>query len=153
MSFLEMITLLGCCPRGPNSSSVGEKKRGPSVCPRRSTLGTCDHTVFTAWWSGMFDLNHSPFVVLRHCLNFLSNFCFQVNFIVFSGLVVQFYVDTVKKMAHSHFVSGSPLRTLCLLICWTTDRCFQCWEQCHQRLWYIPSTYGGTCTVNEFLSS
>ncbi|CAN6242694.1 unnamed protein product [Urochloa humidicola] len=28
----------------------------------------------------------------------------------------QFYVDTVKKMAHSHFVSGSPLRTLCLLI-------------------------------------
>jgi hypothetical membrane protein len=25
-------------------------------------------------------------------------------------------VDTVKKMAHSHFVSGSPLRTLCLLI-------------------------------------
>lgn len=116
MSFLEMITLLCCCPRGPNSSSVGEKKRGPSVCPRRSTLGTCDHTVFTAWWSGMFDLNHSPFVVLRHCLNFLSNFCFQVNFIVFSGLVVQFYVDTVKKMAHSHFVSGSPLRTLCLLI-------------------------------------
>jgi hypothetical protein len=31
-------------------------------------------------------------------------------------LVVQFYVDTVKKMAHCHFVSGSPLRTLCLLI-------------------------------------
>ncbi|PVH65476.1 hypothetical protein PAHAL_1G004100 [Panicum hallii] len=28
----------------------------------------------------------------------------------------QFYVDTVKRMAHSHFVSGSPLRTLCLLI-------------------------------------
>ncbi|CAM0148744.1 unnamed protein product [Urochloa decumbens] len=28
----------------------------------------------------------------------------------------QFYVDTVKKMAHSHFISGSPLRTLCLLI-------------------------------------
>ncbi|XP_066329082.1 protein transport protein SEC16A homolog [Miscanthus floridulus] len=28
----------------------------------------------------------------------------------------QFYVDTVKKMAHFHFVSGSPLRTLCLLI-------------------------------------
>ncbi|WVZ78263.1 hypothetical protein U9M48_026004 [Paspalum notatum var. saurae] len=28
----------------------------------------------------------------------------------------QFYVDTVKKMAHSHFASGSPLRTLCLLI-------------------------------------
>ncbi|AQK61207.1 Protein transport protein SEC16B-like protein [Zea mays] len=27
-----------------------------------------------------------------------------------------FYVDTVKKMAHFHFVSGSPLRTLCLLI-------------------------------------
>jgi COPII coat assembly protein SEC16 len=25
-------------------------------------------------------------------------------------------VDTVKKMAHLHFVSGSPLRTLCLLI-------------------------------------
>ncbi|CAM0948148.1 unnamed protein product [Alopecurus aequalis] len=28
----------------------------------------------------------------------------------------QFYVDTVKKMAHCHFISGSPLRTLCLLI-------------------------------------
>ncbi|XP_062224379.1 protein transport protein SEC16A homolog isoform X2 [Phragmites australis] len=28
----------------------------------------------------------------------------------------KFYVDTVKKMAHSHFVSWSPLRTLCLLI-------------------------------------
>ncbi|XP_062217913.1 protein transport protein SEC16B homolog isoform X2 [Phragmites australis] len=28
----------------------------------------------------------------------------------------KFYVDTVKKMARSHFVSGSPLRTLCLLI-------------------------------------
>ncbi|KAL6848479.1 hypothetical protein ACP4OV_021773 [Aristida adscensionis] len=28
----------------------------------------------------------------------------------------KFYVDTVKKMAHSHFASGSPLRTLCLLI-------------------------------------
>lgn len=28
----------------------------------------------------------------------------------------QFYVDTVRKMAHSHFASGSPLRTLCLLI-------------------------------------
>ncbi|AQK67681.1 Protein transport protein SEC16B-like protein [Zea mays] len=28
----------------------------------------------------------------------------------------KFYVDTVKKMAHFHFVSGSPLRTLCLLI-------------------------------------
>ena len=25
-------------------------------------------------------------------------------------------MDTVKKMAHFHFVSGSPLRTLCLLI-------------------------------------
>lgn len=29
---------------------------------------------------------------------------------------LQFYVDTVKKMAHQQFVSGSPLRTLCLLI-------------------------------------
>lgn len=29
---------------------------------------------------------------------------------------MQFYVDTVKKMAYHHFVSGSPLRTLCLLI-------------------------------------
>ncbi|OAY76287.1 Protein transport protein SEC16B [Ananas comosus] len=28
----------------------------------------------------------------------------------------KFYVDTVKKMAHRQFVSGSPLRTLCLLI-------------------------------------
>ncbi|KAG8094149.1 hypothetical protein GUJ93_ZPchr0012g20605 [Zizania palustris] len=28
----------------------------------------------------------------------------------------KFYVDTVKKMAYYHFVSGSPLRTLCLLI-------------------------------------
>uniref|UniRef100_I1PHD8 Protein transport protein sec16 n=1 Tax=Oryza glaberrima TaxID=4538 RepID=I1PHD8_ORYGL len=28
----------------------------------------------------------------------------------------EFYVDTVKKMAYHHFVSGSPLRTLCLLI-------------------------------------
>uniref|UniRef100_A0A0D9VB48 Protein transport protein sec16 n=1 Tax=Leersia perrieri TaxID=77586 RepID=A0A0D9VB48_9ORYZ len=28
----------------------------------------------------------------------------------------KFYVDTVKKMAHCHFISGSPLRTLCLLI-------------------------------------
>ncbi|KAL6861679.1 hypothetical protein ACP4OV_017379 [Aristida adscensionis] len=28
----------------------------------------------------------------------------------------KFYADTVKKMAHRHFVSGSPLRTLCLLI-------------------------------------
>uniref|UniRef100_A0A0E0PSF3 Protein transport protein sec16 n=1 Tax=Oryza rufipogon TaxID=4529 RepID=A0A0E0PSF3_ORYRU len=28
----------------------------------------------------------------------------------------KFYVDTVKKMAYHHFVSGSPLRTLCLLI-------------------------------------
>lgn len=27
-----------------------------------------------------------------------------------------FYVDTVKKMAQCHFISGSPLRTLCLLI-------------------------------------
>ena len=25
-------------------------------------------------------------------------------------------MDTVKKMAHCHFISGSPLRTLCLLI-------------------------------------
>ncbi|GJM89963.1 hypothetical protein PR202_ga06195 [Eleusine coracana subsp. coracana] len=39
-----------------------------------------------------------------------------ISFIVLPVLVVQFYVDTVKKMAHSHFVSGSPLRTLCLLI-------------------------------------
>jgi hypothetical protein len=30
--------------------------------------------------------------------------------------MMQFYADTVKKMAHCHFVSGSPLRTLCLLI-------------------------------------
>ena len=29
---------------------------------------------------------------------------------------MQFYVDTVKKMAQCHFISGSPLRTLCLLI-------------------------------------
>ena len=29
---------------------------------------------------------------------------------------MQFYADTVKKMAYCHFVSGSPLRTLCLLI-------------------------------------
>ncbi|KAJ1257535.1 hypothetical protein BS78_10G003600 [Paspalum vaginatum] len=28
----------------------------------------------------------------------------------------KFYADTVRKMAHCHFVSGSPLRTLCLLI-------------------------------------
>lgn len=28
----------------------------------------------------------------------------------------KFYADTVKKMAYSHFMSGSPLRTLCLLI-------------------------------------
>ncbi|TKW19194.1 hypothetical protein SEVIR_4G004500v4 [Setaria viridis] len=28
----------------------------------------------------------------------------------------KFYADTVKKMAHCHLVSGSPLRTLCLLI-------------------------------------
>ncbi|XP_008786953.2 protein transport protein SEC16B homolog [Phoenix dactylifera] len=28
----------------------------------------------------------------------------------------KFYVDTVKQMAHCQFVSGSPLRTLCLLI-------------------------------------
>ncbi|VAH99830.1 unnamed protein product [Triticum turgidum subsp. durum] len=28
----------------------------------------------------------------------------------------QFYADTVKKMAYCHFKSGSPLRTLCLLI-------------------------------------
>ncbi|KAG1359318.1 Protein transport protein sec16 [Cocos nucifera] len=28
----------------------------------------------------------------------------------------KFYVDAVKKMAHQQFVSGSPLRTLCLLI-------------------------------------
>ncbi|KAG8094147.1 hypothetical protein GUJ93_ZPchr0012g21251 [Zizania palustris] len=28
----------------------------------------------------------------------------------------KFYVDTVKKMAYYHFISGSPLRTLCLLI-------------------------------------
>uniref|UniRef100_A0A1D1YWY9 Protein transport protein sec16 n=1 Tax=Anthurium amnicola TaxID=1678845 RepID=A0A1D1YWY9_9ARAE len=28
----------------------------------------------------------------------------------------KFYVDTVKQMAHRQFVSGSPLRTLCLLI-------------------------------------
>ncbi|CAM0912494.1 unnamed protein product [Alopecurus aequalis] len=28
----------------------------------------------------------------------------------------KFYADTVKKMAYCHFVSGSPLRTLCLLI-------------------------------------
>lgn len=29
---------------------------------------------------------------------------------------MQFYVETVKQMAHRQFVSGSPLRTLCLLI-------------------------------------
>lgn len=34
----------------------------------------------------------------------------------FLFLVLQFYVDTVKKMAQRQFVSGSPLRTLCLLI-------------------------------------
>ncbi|XP_008796939.2 protein transport protein SEC16B homolog isoform X1 [Phoenix dactylifera] len=28
----------------------------------------------------------------------------------------KFYVDTVKRMAHHQFISGSPLRTLCLLI-------------------------------------
>uniref|UniRef100_A0ACD6A889 Uncharacterized protein n=1 Tax=Avena sativa TaxID=4498 RepID=A0ACD6A889_AVESA len=28
----------------------------------------------------------------------------------------KFYADTVKKMAYCHFISGSPLRTLCLLI-------------------------------------
>ncbi|XP_072965659.1 protein transport protein SEC16A homolog [Typha angustifolia] len=28
----------------------------------------------------------------------------------------KFYVETVKKMAHHQFISGSPLRTLCLLI-------------------------------------
>ncbi|MQL98712.1 hypothetical protein Taro_031425, partial [Colocasia esculenta] len=28
----------------------------------------------------------------------------------------KFYIDTVKQMAHRQFVSGSPLRTLCLLI-------------------------------------
>ncbi|ERN14089.1 protein transport protein SEC16A homolog isoform X1 [Amborella trichopoda] len=28
----------------------------------------------------------------------------------------KFYVDTVKQMAHRQFISGSPLRTLCLLI-------------------------------------
>lgn len=30
--------------------------------------------------------------------------------------MLQFYVETVKKMAQRQFVSGSPLRTLCLLI-------------------------------------
>jgi hypothetical protein len=40
----------------------------------------------------------------------------MLDSLFFSGLLVQFYVDTVKKMAHFHFVSGSPLRTLCLLI-------------------------------------
>jgi COPII coat assembly protein SEC16 len=30
--------------------------------------------------------------------------------------MMQFYADTVKKMAHCHFEPGSPLRTLCLLI-------------------------------------
>uniref|UniRef100_A0A0E0DVI8 Protein transport protein sec16 n=1 Tax=Oryza meridionalis TaxID=40149 RepID=A0A0E0DVI8_9ORYZ len=32
------------------------------------------------------------------------------------SMLRKFYVDTVKKMAYHHFVSGSPLRTLCLLI-------------------------------------
>lgn len=32
------------------------------------------------------------------------------------GILLQFYVDTVKKMALSQFAPGSPLRTLCLLI-------------------------------------
>lgn len=32
------------------------------------------------------------------------------------GLLFQFYVDTVKKMALGQLVPGSPLRTLCLLI-------------------------------------
>lgn len=35
---------------------------------------------------------------------------------LFSSLMEQFYVDTVKQMAHRQFMFGSPLRTLCLLI-------------------------------------
>ena len=118
MSLLESTILLGCCTRGPKSSSFWKKKRGPSVCPGRSTVGACNHTGFTAWRSGLFNLKWLPFCNLTHCLNFLSGFHFQASFIIvfFSELVVQFYVDTVKRMAHSHFVSGSPLRTLCLLI-------------------------------------
>lgn len=32
------------------------------------------------------------------------------------GLLLQFYVDTVKQMAICQLVPGSPMRTLCLLI-------------------------------------
>lgn len=45
-------------------------------------------------------------------LDFLS----PSDFLLLYYLMMQFYADTVKKMAHCHLVSGSPLRTLCLLI-------------------------------------
>lgn len=37
-------------------------------------------------------------------------------FYLFCVVLLQFYVDTIKLMAQRQFVSGSPLRTLCLLI-------------------------------------
>ena len=82
MSLLESTILLGCCTRGPKSSSFWKKKRGPSVCPGRSTVGTCNHTGFTAWWSGLFNLKWLPFCNLTHCLNFLSGFHFHASFII-----------------------------------------------------------------------
>ena len=50
MFLIETTTiLLGCCTRGPKSSSFWEKKGGPSLCTGRSTLGTCNHTGIAAW--------------------------------------------------------------------------------------------------------
>jgi hypothetical protein len=43
------------------------------------------------------------------------NFIVILNFLL-NIFLLQFYVETVKRMAQRQFVSGSPLRTLCLLI-------------------------------------
>ena len=41
--------LVGCCTRGPKSSSIWQKERCSSVCSGRSIVGARSHTCFTTW--------------------------------------------------------------------------------------------------------
>jgi len=126
MSLLESTILLGCCTRGPKSSSFWKKKRGPSVCPGRSTVGACNHTGFTAWRSGLFNLKWLPFCNLTHCLNFLSGFHFQASFIIVfffwtGGTVLCGYSEENGSLPFCIWVtSANPMPSYC----WTTCRCF-----------------------------
>ena len=125
MPLIETATIiLGCCTGGPKSSSFWEKKRGPSVCPGRSTLGTCNHTGIAARWYGLFEFKQPYFCNVLCCLTFLPSFHFHVKFIVFSLTVGTVLCGYSEENGSLPFCIGVPSANAMPSDCWTTCRCF-----------------------------